>query len=81
MINWSIRIHIKSKRISKLPFIEPLVLVRLICSVTTLIGPISSLLNMEEPENLPERCCGVMYPQKQGVKEKKPSASKLLVAG
>jgi hypothetical protein len=44
-------------QISMLPFMEPLVLVRLIRSVTTLIGPISSSLNMEEPENRPFIAC------------------------
>ena len=36
---------------------EPLILVRLICSVTSLIGPISSSLNMEELENCPFIAC------------------------
>jgi hypothetical protein len=40
-----------------IPFREPLVLVRLICPVTTLIGPISLSLNMEEPENRPFIAC------------------------
>ena len=46
-----------TKSYKLLPFMEPLVLVRLICSVTTLIGPISLSLNMEEPENRPFIAC------------------------